>query len=989
MDLVPSIITGSASRLAAAAQNALEVARFGGLETGEQPSVFEVVAEQRVYRLRRYFPPENGSSPGPPVLLVPPLMLAAEVYDVAPAASAVASLRENGADPWVVDFGAPEHEQGGLERTVTDHILGVSDAVDRVRKATGQDVHLAGYSQGGMFCYQAAAYRRSAGVRSVITFGSPVDTLGALPFGIPEELATRGAGALATIVANQAIPAWFSREAFRLLDPVKSLRQRIDFVRQLHDRDALLPRERQRRFLQGEGWVAWPGPAIAELMRQFVAHNRMLVGGFTVEDRLVTLADISVPILTFVGEVDEIAPPKMVRAVRQAAPAADVYEVLLHAGHFGLVVGGGANRTTWPVVAQWARWRQGDDEIPATARKLDGDPDDETRNPPSSAGARSRLDYGVRLAGNVGLGVARTALASVRPGVGAVREYAREASGQMPRIARLDAVRSNSRVSLGRLLAEQTASDPDEIMFLFEDRGHTRAAVNGRIDNVVKGLVSLGVRQGHHVGVLMATRPSGLAVVAALNRLGAVAVLMRPDGEVTREAELGNVGRVIADPELASIACDALDVPVLVLGGGGDARDLGDRVIDMERIDPDRVDLPRWFEADPGRGSELAFILFTGSGERVRANRITNGRWALSAFGTATAASLTSSDTVYAVTPIHHPSGLLMSLGGSVAGGSRIALARHFDPTTFWDEVRRYGVTVASYTWTMLHDVVEAPRDDRELGHPVRLFIGSGMPRGMWRRATNRFAPARVLEFYASTEGEAILANVPGDKPGCMGRPLPGTAEVRIAKYDPVPGRLIEGADGFACPVARGEVGVMLAAVRGDLVTPTGSPLRGVFEAGDAWLDTGDLFRRDADGDYWFVGNVAAVVDAAAGPIATRPIVDALEDIDAVDLAVAYGVKGPDSELAVAAATLRVDETLTAKAVSHALEGLDPDCRPMIVRVVKGIPVTTWYRPLTDHLRADGVPRASKNVFALNARGTAYSPLTAARRRAILGGEDA
>ena len=80
------------------------------------------------------------------------MMLAAEVYDVSPTTSAVTLLREHGVDPWVVDFGAPEREEGGLERTLADHVLAVSDAVDRVREATGRDVHLAGYSQGGMFC---------------------------------------------------------------------------------------------------------------------------------------------------------------------------------------------------------------------------------------------------------------------------------------------------------------------------------------------------------------------------------------------------------------------------------------------------------------------------------------------------------------------------------------------------------------------------------------------------------------------------------------------------------------------------------------------------------------------------------------------------------------------------------------------------------------------------------------------------------------------
>ncbi len=141
------------------------------------------------------------------------------------------------------------------------------------------------------------------------------------------------------------------------------------------------------------------------------------------------------------------------------------------------------------------------------------------------------------------------------------------------------------------------------------------------------------------------------------NRLGAVAVLMRPDGPVAREAELGQVGRIVADPELAERAAEAGAAEVLVLGGGGEERDLGDEVIDMERIDPDAVVPPAWYEPNPGRASDLAFVLFTGEDDRARANRLTNGRWALSAFATASAAALSDADTVYAVTPIYHRRG--------------------------------------------------------------------------------------------------------------------------------------------------------------------------------------------------------------------------------------------------------------------------------------------------------------------------------------------
>ena len=59
------------------------------------------------------------------------------------------------------------------------------------------------------------------------------------------------------------------------------------------DREALLPREQQRRFLDSEGWIAWSGPAISELLKQFIVHNRMMTGGFVIKDQLVSLAEIT------------------------------------------------------------------------------------------------------------------------------------------------------------------------------------------------------------------------------------------------------------------------------------------------------------------------------------------------------------------------------------------------------------------------------------------------------------------------------------------------------------------------------------------------------------------------------------------------------------------------------------------------------------------------------------------------------------------------
>lgn len=981
-DRKPGLLLGLTQRAQAAARNALEVARFGGLDTGEEASPMEVLFEHPNYRLRRYFP-DRPIGDSPPILLVPPLMLAADVYDVSPETSAVRILAGAGIDPWVVDFGAPEAEEGGLDRTLTDHILAVSDAVDRVADLTGRDVHLAGYSQGGMFCYQAAAYRRADRLSSVITFGSPVDTHGMIPFGLPEELTLSAVNLLADRVMSRAyLPAWASRTGFRLLDPAKSIRQRIDFVRQLHDRDALLPRERQRRFLQQDGWVAWPGPALAELMQQIVSHNRMLAGGFVIGDRSITLADMTCPLLCFVGDSDEIANPNVVRAVRKAAPRAEIYEASLEAGHFGLVVGSGATEVTWPTVADWVHWREGGGDLPEQVHELPDFVDQEAPTPSTLETVVSSAG----LAANLTFATARAMAAGASRSARALRGLAEEAVEQMPRLNRLERVRPSSRISLGQILSEQAASHPTDTLFLFEDRGHTYGDVNRRIDNVVRGLISLGVRQGEHVGVLMSTRPSAVTVIAAISRLGAVAVLLRPDGSLAHEAELGQVHRVVCDPERAAEAVDVLpDLQVLVLGGGGAPRDLGANVVDMERIDPDEVRLPAWYSPNPGQARDLAFVLFTGEGERTRLNRITNSRWALGAFGTASAASLSRSDTVYGLTPLYHPSGLLTTMGGAIAGGARLAMTPEYCPERFWDEVRRYGVTVTTYTWALARDLVNAPVHPLESHHPVRLFIGSGMPTGLWRRVQERFAPAQVLELYASTEGEAVLANLTGRKVGSKGRPLPGSAEVRIAAYDAAADRLVQGPDGLAVPCGRGEIGMLLARTPRDASVATASPLRGVFDVNDAWLATGDLFRRDTDGDYWLVDHITGLVRTASGPVPTVPVEDALMTVPGVDVAVAYGLTSAEGghELLIGAVTMQAGEKLDIDLAAQAIASLPPASRPNVIRVVDDIPRNTWFRLLKGPLRDDGlvVSTKARPVWYREAATGQWRKLTAEARK--------
>ena len=220
-----------------------------------------------------------------------------------------------------------------------------------------------------------------------------------------------------------------------------------------------------------------------------------------------------------------------------------------------------------------------------------------------------------------------------------------------------------------------------------------------------------------------------------------------------------------------------------------------------------------------------------------------------------------------------------------------------------------------------------------------------------------------------------------------MGRPLPGSAEVRIAEYNLESQGLVLGRDGFAKRCGVDEVGILLVRVsRGEPLSIT--PLRSLFARDDAWVVTGDLFRRDGDGDYWRVDGVSDVIHTERGPVFTTSIRDALGAIPAVDLALAYGLPrdGVDREIAVAAVTLRAGRELAAREIGRALGALDPGQRPALVYVVDRIPVTTWFRPLTSELRAAGIPEPEdgKQAWYLDASGATYRPLTATARQRLL-----
>lgn len=961
--------------------NLAEMLRFGRFESSTG-APYEVVYQDKFFRLRRYTRPEARESAIGPLVLVPPLMVTSEVYDVAPESSAVSTMALRGVDTWVVDFGAPEREEGGMLRTLDDHVSAVSRAIDEVRARTGRDVHLAGYSQGGMFCYQAAALRRSEGVASLITFGSPIDIHRNVPNVKSDAVAllvqTLDPVLYGTLRRIEGLPAKLTSTGFKLLTPHKEVEQLVHFVRNLHDRRALVTRERKRRFLAGEGFVAWPGPALQKFVDEFVVHNRMLSGGFVIDGRTVSVSDIRCPVLAFVGLRDDMARPPAVRAIARAAPDAEVHVVEIEAGHFGLVVGTRAMQETWPTVFAWLEWREGRAHKP---RRLEAPPEPSVELPPMDEGPDElevdfELDYEATLRGLAG------AVADAWRRMGDVltdaADTARAVRTQVPLLRELEAIRPDTRVSASLWLRDRARELPDETFFLWRGRAFSYREADQRVDRVVRGLCDRGLGPGARVGVLMDGRPSMLSVCTALSRLGAVAVVLPPSlddhelCEVLREVGCGGeagageagtsggaspVGALVTDPEHAERA-RALGCPRVLVLGGGASRVLPEGVEDLEAVDPERVVLPEGLVLDDGRARDLALAFVTHASQARSPRRptihwITNHRWAVSALGAAAACSLRRDDTVYACLPLHHPTGLLVSVGAAIVGGSRLALAERFEADTFLAEVRRYGATVAFYAGEMARPLLLAPPRPTDRDVPLRLLAGSGMRADLARELSERFGLS-VLEFWASTSENVVLANTSGQKHGSVGRPMPGSAELALARWDFARGELARDERGRLVFVDVDAPGVALVRLEpGDTrERPSSRVVTAAFPGFPEarYVVLGDLLRRDLDGDYWLVDSVRTVLPTASpdgqGFASPRRVEDALYRAREVAFAAVLTRTregGPASLVAVVEPAR--SRELEPERIAAALESLPPEERPREVLVVSRMPLTAGFRP--------------------------------------------
>jgi carnitine-CoA ligase len=211
--------------------------------------------------------------------------------------------------------------------------------------------------------------------------------------------------------------------------------------------------------------------------------------------------------------------------------------------------------------------------------------------------------------------------------------------------------------------------------------------------------------------------------------------------------------------------------------------------------------------------------------------------WGMLNLGVALLDDLGPDDCFYSPFPMFHMSGRAAIAHGAYSQG-RMVFREAFDTGSFWPDIDRYGCTFTLVVPAMAHWLLAQPPSPEDTEHALRKALLSPIVPGFGERFG-----VSVRSHYGMTEAGNVMSrrDVRDASPSC-GRPIPG--------YDV---RLVDDHD-YEVPV--GEVG--------ELVVRTAEPWllnRGYWRMPEktaeawrnGWFHTGDGFKRDEEGNYYFV----------------------------------------------------------------------------------------------------------------------------------------
>jgi crotonobetaine/carnitine-CoA ligase len=488
----------------------------------------------------------------------------------------------------------------------------------------------------------------------------------------------------------------------------------------------------------------------------------------------------------------------------------------------------------------------------------------------------------------------------------------------------------------------------DKVHIVFEDgEAWSFAEVRRRTLAKAAGLQQLGVRRGDRVAVWLPNGRDALIAFYAINYLGAVFVPFNTAyrGNLLAHVIANSAARLlIAHPDLVGRLADVdrAALEQLVVTTQKDAPDIGLPYVRFDAIDGDAQALiPLDKPIEPW---DLQSIIYTSGTTGPSKGVLSSYLHMFSNAGPESWPMVGEDDRYLTVAPIFHIGGMGPPFV-MLARGASVAIVEHFSTERFWEVVLKTESTVVFLLGVMATFLMKRPPSADDRRHRVKLAFMVPLT-GDAPAFKERFGIDIYTIFNMTEISSPIVSEANPVKRGTCGRVRPGV-QVRLV-------------DDHDCEVPLGSVGEMVVRTERPWSMNSGyndNPAATAKAWANGWFHTGDAFRQDEEGYFYFVDRMKDAIRRRGENISSFEVeleVCAHPDVrEAAAIAVPCELSEDEVMIVVAAVPGRsIDLHGLA---SFLMERMPYFMVPRYIRVLDELPKTPSAKVLKAELRKEGI----------------------------------
>uniref|UniRef100_A0A8U8BUE9 long-chain-fatty-acid--CoA ligase n=1 Tax=Geospiza parvula TaxID=87175 RepID=A0A8U8BUE9_GEOPR len=548
----------------------------------------------------------------------------------------------------------------------------------------------------------------------------------------------------------------------------------------------------------------------------------------------------------------------------------------------------------------------------------------------------------------------------------------------------------NGILSIIDLFRQTVERNPHKPFLIYEGTVYTYQDVDRRSNRVAQAFLHYGnLNKGDTVALLMGNGPDFIHVWFGLAKLGFIVAFLNVNIRSRSVLHCINTcaakALVIGEDCLGSIEKELIlnllenNVAVWLMSASSPFQHVHSLPDKLDKV-PDNP-VPSHLRAVTDTRNTALHIFTSGSTGFPKAVIITHRR-TLAASLALTQCGAVSQDIIYVTLPLYHISASLLGISGCIQLGATCVLKKKFSARQFWNDCRKYNVTMFLYIGELCRYLCNQPCKEEDRVHEVRNALGNGIRPSVWKEFLMRFGPVKIFEFYGSTEGSLAFLNYT-NKIGAVGRAGIFSKTLILKKFK----RHGKGKPGLLVFQVT-EDGPFYGYV-GNKEASEKKFLRNVFVEGDVYLDTGDLLVMHEDGFLYFVDRVGDTFRWKGENVATSEVAEIIGMMDFVQEVNVYGVNY-EGRTGMAAIVLKRYHNFNGERFYKHIENFLPSyAQPRFVRIMDVMQITATFKHQKMHLANEGFnPEIiSEPLYFMYEPARSYIPLTREIYQKVVSGE--